>query len=570
MIDMIWTVPWALLGLVPIAAVAAVSLLRPQRKRLVVASVSLWQRVLQTHAASGARQRRRPSATWWCLFLGAIAAVLAASAPGIERSPARRQLTIRLYPSAEVAPQTFIDASEAILDKLDSSDRVRLILPSPIDGRGEEWLSPAEARRAVRLVPQLPAPATSLIFPPRETIEGGAELWLALGGTVTPADESITLVELATDLPPVTFERITATLVAEGWRVDVLFRNHSAEEQTATFMSSTADADEIPTLDPARFVLAGLPYHITIPAGQVAGESFIVTQPFVAIALLGEQLDVVAAAYIVCDVAEPVRAAMVGDGMAMVRRYIAADPVIAPASRDEPGDLLIFTVNPLADYEPLPLIAFNEPGDGPVYTNVVLTDAVVNVAHPVMANVDLSAVAVRELQTFEGLSGGFEVVASYEGQPIIATLSLAGRGSMVLTSFDIDPANTNWTLDESFVIFMANSVRWLVPRNHAQVGYTAPLDATDWQEWTALAPLMLLASTGESPWPHEGFWRDQWGRVRAVSLVGLNASEPTEAPMDIIEQWAPPAPATQPEIFGLGPILVLLAAGLWLAGWALR
>ncbi len=557
-----------LLGVLPIAAVAAISLRRPQRKRVVAASVSLWQKVLGEHRAAGKRTRRSPSLSWWCLLAGALCAVLAAAGPELERSPARRQVTIRIYPSAEVTEETFVEATNAILDKLDPADRVRLIRPVPINEGAGEWQSPAQARQSVLSIPQLPATATSLVFPPRDPVDG-AELWLAPGGTVTPADDVITLVELSPSLPPVTIERLSATPTDDGWRVDVLFRNHTDEDQSVAFMPSVADADGLANFDPTSFVLLGQPYGATVPANGLGAGTFATSKPFVAVALLGEFIEVESVAYIICDAGQPVCAYVEGDNMTMVHRYIAADPAATTGSL-ESGELMIFTdAGGHAALRWVPKMTFDDHSGELGYENVTLAEAVINSTHPAMAGVDLSGVAVKELKVFNLIYSGSEVLASYDGKPIIMDVSGTDRPPRIVTSFDISPENTNWTLDESFVVFMANSVRYLVPRNYAQAGYVAPLAAPGWEQWTPLTRGQGYRG-GLYLWPTEGFWQDQWGRIHAISLVGLNASEPNASAKAIIEQWSPPGATQAQEVFAFWPILVLAAGGLWLLGWALR
>jgi hypothetical protein len=485
----------------------------------------------------------------------------------LARSPADHHS----YPSAELSPDTVVDATNAILDRLDSADRVRLVLPYPINEGAGEWLAPAWVRQNVLTVPPLPAKATSLVFPPRTPADSGAEIWLAPGGTVTPADETITLVELAPDLPPVTIERLSATPTEEGWRVDVIFRNHTAETRYAPYVTLSMNRDEVVSFAPSALgVMAGQPPGVEIPADGLASVSFTVAKPFVAVALLGEFAEVESVAYLICDAGEPVRAFVDGDDMIMVHRYIKADPAVVRTTNDESAELLIARANRVpAGFGMVPQMTFDDHSGELAYENVTLAEAEINSTHPAMANVDLSGVAVKELKVFHLIYAGSEVLASYDGKPIIMDVSHTDRAPWIVVSFDISPENTNWTLDESFVVFMANSVRYLVPRNHAQVGYVAPLEAAGWEQWTPLSR-MLRTYGGLHLWPAEGFWADEWGRAHAVSLVGLDASEPATLAMDIIDRWALPAPSLQAEVLALWPALTLLAAGLWGLGWALR
>jgi hypothetical protein len=171
-------------------------------------------------------------------------------------------------------------------------------------------------------------------------------------------------------------------------------------------------------------------------------------------------------------------------------------------------------------------------------------------------------------------------VCSHQGRALI--LRTAGEESpdaatgskRVYVAFAFDTENTNFGMTESFVVFLANAMRWLAPRALAAARYecVSPLEAgpqVDWKRVAGDAPFGgRPLSEGGHPWP--GVYRDSRGGWHAVSLTGLRSASPAVGP-DRAAAAAPlPAPRMSATSRELGATLALAAVLLWLAGWALR
>ena len=139
----------------------------------------------------------------------------------------------------------------------------------------------------------------------------------------------------------------------------------------------------------------------------------------------------------------------------------------------------------------------------------------------------------------------------------------------VYLGFDLSAENTSFALTESFVIFMANVLEYLVPGGRAEVAYESltPLEAGPRRRWERLRGI-----PGEATWPlpAPGVYRDADGVLQAVSLTGLRSADAPRDPRRAASELAlPPArPVVQP--VELWPALALAATGLWLGGWVWR
>jgi hypothetical protein len=161
----------------------------------------------------------------------------------------------------------------------------------------------------------------------------------------------------------------------------------------------------------------------------------------------------------------------------------------------------------------------------------------------------------------------------------------------VYVAFGIDERNTNFATRPGFVIFMANSVRWLAQKEKAggdEYVSVQPGQAGPWRDWQQVSgPQAGAAGSGGDgkstvlPWP--GLYKDPSGQWHAVSLVGLSppaipGAAPAIAPATFPAQHylaaiaALPLPPPQPSAFAkeLWPAILLLAMLSWLAGWTLR
>ncbi|MFW6066401.1 MAG: BatA domain-containing protein, partial [Planctomycetota bacterium] len=144
--------PWALLGLVPVTAVAILALLRPARRRLTVPSLRWWLGHSSRRAPAARRRSRRAVLSWLLLLLGAVSAVLAGAQPVVRTQAPRRYLAIAVVNSAELHSPDATDAlhrsAAALLSRLSPADRVQLLLPETAGGASEP-MSPSQARSRI-------------------------------------------------------------------------------------------------------------------------------------------------------------------------------------------------------------------------------------------------------------------------------------------------------------------------------------------------------------------------------------------------------------------------------------
>jgi hypothetical protein len=140
----------------------------------------------------------------------------------------------------------------------------------------------------------------------------------------------------------------------------------------------------------------------------------------------------------------------------------------------------------------------------------------------------------------------------------------------VYVAFELSDDNTDLTIREAFVVFLANAVRWLAPPGRVEPTYEhlppqqAPASA-GWRRLAGTAP-----ADGRTPllWP--GVFRDEAGLLRAVSLVGLSPGQPSQPPAEAAAAAALPAPKAVGRQMELWPLLAAAAVAMWIAGWALR
>ena len=164
-------------------------------------------------------------------------------------------------------------------------------------------------------------------------------------------------------------------------------------------------------------------------------------------------------------------------------------------------------------------------------------------------------------------------MVAVDGQTIIWRSADGPLGSQaerrVVVDFDLAADNTNWTLAESFVIFMANAVRWLLPPG-PQGGYDAltPVEAGDLAGWEMLVGRPRADGSKRLAWP--GLYEGPDGQVVAVSVTGLSGHNSGES---VVEQIST-IPLSEPSYEDVGrqlwPVGALLGLACWLAAWALQ
>jgi len=567
-----------LIALMPVALAAAWVLWRPMRRTATVPALSLWQQAAASLAGEGRRHQRRVKTAWVCLLCGAAAAAVALARPTLHATAPQRHVVVAVYPSAELAGDggaAIRRAAHRLLARLSAADRVQLVLPDVLGGR-TDWLSPAQARRRIDALPILPARADELsvhIPPAGEAptiILAPASAGLTGGGNVS-------LVELPTALPAVTVDRIGAVELPDGgMQVFVALQNHADEPIPVTMRVEALDCElgQAANKRPSVVVPAGgrIADTQTLPE---AGEVIVVAVDGVR----GEgPLDI---AYLVRRAAARRKVTMIGQDNPLVRRYISSDESLVLVGDAADADIVI--ANGTAAAGGKPSLVFGAAAIKPfrdqsaILQHIQLSRADVTADHPVMAGVELAGVAVRQLPTWRGggSSPWAKVLAGAGGGAFIVVDEADRRGQAIGRAVyvlpDISVSNTNWTTLESFVIFMANAVRWLAPgADGDEYGCRSPIEAGRPADWRPVGVAGRDDGGDTGCLLPPGVYTDADGGLHALSLVGLRAGSPNvpvEQAVDAAQLGEAVSDRWSAEIW---PMLAGMAAALWLVGWALR
>jgi hypothetical protein len=561
------TWPWLLGLFLPVCLVAWWALRRPRRRVQTVPSLTPWTKAL----AQGARSDRSPTPrlrpSWLCLLLGVILAVLAGADLGRDARPVRRHVTL-LIAGGEMDRLDFENAAAAFLGRLDAADRVRLVfppgLPDAMVTRG--WISPSVAQQAIRNTPLVPVPASISRFPV-DDIDPTQTFLLAPADTVAPDSFGATLIACRSATGPVVCSRATTTPRDEGGMdVFVLLRNDGVDSRAVelswwtgrTLDDARRRAQNYQLMD-QRVLGPGAQEVVTFEsAGRLAGIEIVDVTG-------GTRQEVVVTA----SERARTRVFVSGKPNAMLDRFVAVHPALERTSVLGDADVLIGNGQGLPRWDgPAVLFDVASPVTGPPSIGPrTLTTAQVNPDHALMNGVDLSAVAVREVASEISTSDSAETIVSYDGVVLIAA-DVRAASPQIQVAFDIDPQNTNWTSDPSFVIFMTNAMVWVAGTPTATHATICPGEAPrDWIEgWQSVGGWPM---TGIHYWPMPGFWVDQTGVVHAVSKVGFSGAQPAVSGVESAREVVLPVATRRAERRSLGWMLAAMAGGLWLFGWVL-
>ena len=557
MISLGW--PWGLLSLAAVAAGAVLAMRRPLHRIVPVSSLQLWRQAVESAGPAATRRPRRVSAAWALLLAGAVAGGVALARPAWQRQRPVRRMTLAVYPSAELGPDgaaALTDSAAALLGRLSDDDRVRLALPALLGGMTEP-LPPAEALVRVRGVGLLPVRASELTVPSDDSF--GPLIRLAPASLALPEGPEARTISLPAFPGEVTVDAFGAEDVpGPAVHVFIAVRNHTSRPRSQTVVVASDEA-------------APIRRTIELPAGARAGMTVQAPPGEVVSAVLEGAAGPAGAAYGVRQLLAPRTVAMVGRDDPLLRRFIEIDrrlvlvgeaaraEVVVAVGADPPAGKPALVIDP----------ATPPPGwaEGPVRENLSLADAAADPDSPLMAHVDLSGVAVRAARTWRR-------AAPATAAPVLAVgadalIVVADTPARVHVSFDLAAANTNFGLDRSFVIFLANAFARLAgagPGATSRYPWQSPLQAGAEPGWTRISPGPALP--GPLPWP--GLYRDAEGRRHAVNLTGLRSARPDIDPIAAAARIPLPPPRRAGREVPLWPPLGVLAAILWLAGWAVR
>jgi len=564
---LIW--PWSLLGLGVVAAVAVWTLLRPGRRLVSVGGLALWRQAADALERSKRRRSRKAHLAWLCLLLGAVAAVAALARPVYRTSARIRRVAVAVYPSAELAGHRGCEplraAAGQLLDRLDDDDAVQILLPVPLVA-SEGSASRKRAREIVAGLKPLPMAARDMVLPaPSSGVQHVYHVGPA--GGIEAAGTNLTVIEIPTDLPPVTIDALGAA-DAPGRKVQVFvaLRNHTDQQwQGHLVCKGYADNQAGRT---AVNIPPGERKDIIISRKRTGAIALELTGPE------GPRYGLGARGYLVRREKTVRKVAIVGADDPLVRRYVRADPMVELVGDAGQADVVVANRAEPPDGKPALVI---DPRSGPAgmrrgkeLNAVELANADVDSSDPVTRYVDLSQVAVRRLRPWVAWQNGAgKRLVSYQGVVVIVRSGPAAKARRVFVAFDLSPENTNFAATDAFVIFMANAMRWLAPggRGTAVYEFASPVEAGPRSDWKRIGEGRAVRRQ-LLPWP--GIYRRGSGGLEAISVTGLKSGRPRAGAAQAIAD----APLPRRQFAGrdkeFWAALAVIATAFWLAGWALR
>ncbi|HAU38117.1 MAG TPA: hypothetical protein DCX07_10440 [Phycisphaerales bacterium] len=474
-------------------------------------------------------------------------------------------MTIAVYPSAELDGSRLRAAADDLLDRLDESDRVELLLPELLGGGSYRWLTPAEARQRLSRLPRLPATAAELHL--SEPSPAGRHVYrLSVAGAEFATGLNVTNIELPASLPRERIETVSAEALPGG-KAQVLAAVRIPDGGTApvTVECLSADGAPLATVAAAR---AG-----TDAAGRAI---FVATvdAPDACRIRLGAGNGIGQSAYLVRKTLSSCSVAFVGRDDPLLRRYVRIDPALRLAPDAKDADMVI--ANGADAPAGAAALVFDPPSPpahwrrGETLGPLSLGDADRVADDPLLRHVDLRLVAVRRAAPWvsAGATGLRRVVSWRSDALVLADGGGVGRPRRVYVAFDPAEENTTFARNEAFVIFLSNAVDFLAGSRPGEIRYQcdSPLATPTSPGWKIVAG--GEGPPGPLPWP--GLHRDEDGVLHAVSLPPLRAGAPAVAPAKAIA--AAPLPGAEPggEAVAFWPSLLAAAGLLWIAGWAAR
>lgn len=520
------------------AASAAWAMFRPSRKRIEVASLSLWREAAAA-VPPAARRARRFSWNWLLLLTGATAGVFALAGPVVRPEAAARHVAIAVRLSAELGRADGLgelrQAVETLLDRLDGDDRVQLLLPAAAGGGGE-WLSPAQTRAKLRHLAVLPTPADLLDLP--APAPDAQHTWIFSPARADDAvGPNVTVVALPAHLPPVTIDAVAAEPDGQrGVRLFVAFRNQTDRPQNVT-----ARLDDGSSSPAAGATLAP---RLLPPGGRGSVSALIAGRETIRVSI-GAGVAVGEEARLVRRDRPRAKVAMTGPDEPLLRKFVAVCPGLELTGTPGEADL-IFANAPASGDLPAgkPALVVDPQGAGGATNGWVRADAaatvvspaVVSGQDPVMRDVSLAGLALRRVRPWVRLGEALGVeLARAQGGALVLRTDPAASGEAdqprrIYLAFDLSAENAHFDRPEMLPILLANATDWLLGARPPTAAYETP-----------------------SP-----------------NLTGLLARPVTASPVDVVAGAPLPDPLPSRRDVPLWPVLAMAAMMLWLSGWTAR
>lgn len=594
---MMWMQPAWLWLLVPIAMVAAWTLIHPGRASVRVRYFFLWQETWASISASR-RHVRKVSLRWVLLLAGAVLSAVAMAKPTWTTQTPRRTVTLAIAPSAELASREdwrrVRNTADDFLARLGQADRVNLVLPT-VFGGARDTLTPSEARRRAAELAPVGIAIGQMDWP----TAGGThqEYWLVPRGAEVPGGERRIVVEFPFKLPAVLGKppAVSTKPPADPGKLPAdldVFLTGSTEfgpnaPRDTTLVIRQPITGQILLSEPfplpatghwqrsTRILRPDGPIEVVLQAGKGNDDSQVLYREYLA-PLPGE----------------PAGVTLLGPDEPVLRDYIRAEPLLELSA--DPGDAQLIIYNGIAPDSSIsdtkPMLVVHPPDPPPGWRwgaerqGVVLRD-VQRSEDDILQGVTMEGVALRRVRGW--VAGGRptgQAVLNWNDEALLVKVESdpAGRGRRaVWVATDLSPEANTLSLYQpgEYITLLANITRWLLPEaaEPDQWGAIPPRETPARSDWRRVAlaepfgPQLVQSSEVLAP----GLYKDARGRYHAVHSPDVSAQTATNANADDAA-WAAPAdwplpnPAQAEHTQPLWSSLAMAAGLCWLTAWWLR
>ena len=527
-------VPLALIGLISLPIIVAYYMLRLRRRDVPVGSVFLWQQLVRDVEANAPWQRLRFS---WLLLLQLLIALV------VVIAAARPFVTVSSDLAANVV--LIVDTSASMGTADPEGDRMalardaarRIIGELPEGGRVTVVAADDSAHVLVSETDDRPAALSAIDSLEATQVPGDLTDGFALASALAARDSDSTVVVVtdanADRLPsvgigaPIQVELVGSTDANQAIAaLSVVRRAGGAQLDLFVAISNPSLAEATRRLEiyaDGQLVDAR---DMPVPAGQ-RSEVLIGTVPstatIVEARLAGEDaLAVDDRAYALVPQEEIVRALVVSDGNTYLESALALLPRLelyavepddyadALAEADEaetPYGLFIFDGFVPDEPPSVPALFIGPEDDGPFGATGALIDGPAldrtDPGEPLLRYLDLSTVHIGRARTVELADGMRPVIASVDGDPLLAAGRVNGR-NLALLSFSL--GETDLPLQVAFPLLISNLTDFLLPPASGvlppSVELSAPISVQLDPAVTRVR--VTLASVGGAPVSSEG------------------------------------------------------------------
>jgi Ca-activated chloride channel homolog len=607
--------PWALWSLLAIPLLAALYLLRPRRRRVVVATIALWQAARRERESAHGFLRLLRNLSLLLLLAAALALGLAVGGPQwLTRSSELTDTVLVLDVSASMQTRAGLATTRfeqalaeatGIVDGLPRDGRM-LVMTS---GRKAVLRTGFESDRGVlrRVLGELrpsdeagrPREALALALSLLRGREQGRVYFLTDGAFDPDVDPGSPQVVIRAVGTPARNAAIT--------RFD--FRQEPGSEDRFQVLLSVRNYTDAPVTVPASASLDGRElFRVSVELAARAERTLVLPFPGRALGQAMARIEVdddLAAdnqAFAALSAQDSLRVLLFTRGNLFLESVLAALPNVALSKHDGP---LLQDLAPLARTHDIVVFDGIEPPRLPP-GSFLLVDSVApglpfadagRVARPgalvsgssaLMRDVDLSAVRIDEARrvTVQGSGAGLQRLI-WSRETALGLALLDDGLKVVYLGFDL--ARSNFPLQAAFPLFVSQSLAWLRPRGDGPVSTHVPAGASHSIALPATQPQVVV----RMPSGHDETVpaKDGVARIDATGAAGIyryavegaarqfavSAADARES--DIARRWLPrdsgkqdqtAAAGTQallplwPYLLALALLLLALEWGVWI------